>query len=39
MNEVAIQHAALPVSITGEVVSLGNWKILKAAPTSIKPIE
>jgi len=38
-NEIAIKHAALPVEITGKVTELGTWKILRASPGDIRPIE
>ncbi len=39
MNGAVLEHVALPVEVTGEVVRLGDWRILKAAPAAIRQIE
>ena len=35
MKETALEFAALPVEITGEVTTVGDWRILKAAPAAV----
>jgi hypothetical protein len=35
MKETAIEYAALPVQISGQVTQVGTWNILRAAPTAI----
>jgi hypothetical protein len=39
IHEAVLEHAALPVEISGNVFQLGDWRILKTTPRMIKLIE